>query len=1070
MIARFSLILCTLIAAVVSASSQTEPESGERVVMIGNGLGERMNYYPYFETLLHLRYPAKNLVVRNMSKPGDTAGFRPHAARKSQWAFPGAEAFHPGLKIHRGQGFFPTPDEWLTSAKADTIIAFFGYNESFAGPDGLKLFTDEIDAFVVYTLAQKYNGQSAPRLVLVSPTAFEDLSSKLATPDGVKENKNLALYTEAMRSVAEKHQVGFVDVLTPTLKLAQGGNKDFTINGFLLSDWGYRQFAQLLADGVFGKSPVVSKANPEVLTKAVLEKDWMWANDYYILNSVHAYGRRYEPYGPANYPDEIKKTREMVELRDQRIHEIAQAKTSNLEVNDSQTHPLPPVVTNFNKPIKYLPGDESLETFKLPEGFKIEVFASEKEFPDLKKPVQMSFDNKGRLWVAVTPSYPHYRPGGDRPNDKLLIFEDTDGDGRADKQTVFADGLYLPLGFELTAEGVYVSEEPNLAILIDDNGDDRADRKELILHGFDTHDSHHAIHAFDSDASGAFYMGEGIFLHSQVETPYGPQRVSDGGIWRFDPKSFRLERYSQTEYENPWGISHDDWDQTFISDASNGNNWWALPISAKMPHGMKISKTAPFAPKRARPTAGAGFISSRHFPDDYQGRYLLNNSIGFLGTSMHEVWDDESGFSGKHVGDLISSSDANVRLVDLEFGPDGSLFLVDWHNALIGHMQHNARDPNRDSTHGRIYRVTYPARPLVKPAKVAGASISELLENLKLPEYRTRYRTRRELRGRPADEVVAAVKTWVTGLDKSDPRYEHHLCEALWATWAHRKVDPEILQLCLNAKSFQARAAAVSVVRFAFRDIPNSSEILMKAANDDHGRVRLEAIVAGSWMDNENGALIVLEALKKPVDKWMGKVTEEILNRTLNDDIEVLKKANRLHLENNPAAAEFVKSGKLVQETFAESPKEAGPKRKLSPDEQAIYNKGKEVFSRDAHCITCHQADGKGLPNIYPPLISSEWVNGDEERFIKIVLKGLWGPIDVAGAHFDPAKGVPPMTGFGGILKDDEIAAVISYVRNSFGNEAPFVKPETVAKVRKETEAQQNFYMVEDLLKAHPLK
>ena len=113
---------------------------------------------------------------------------------------------------------------------------------------------------------------------------------------------------------------------------------------------------------------------------------------------------------------------------------------------------------------------------------------------------------------------------------------------------------------------------------------------------------------------------------------------------------------------------------------------------------------------------------------------------------------------------LVSSSEPNFRPVDLEFAPDGSLYIVDWHNALIGHMQHNARDPNRDQDHGRIFRVTYPSRPLVKPAKVAGASIAQLLENLKLPEYRSRYRSRRELRSHPASKVISAVRKWAANL------------------------------------------------------------------------------------------------------------------------------------------------------------------------------------------------------------------------------------------------------------------------------------------------------------------
>ena len=137
------------------------------------------------------------------------------------------------------------------------------------------------------------------------------------------------------------------------------------------------------------------------------------------------------------------------------------------------------------------------------------MFASEKEFPDLANPSQISFDNKGRLWVACMPTYPHYKVGDAKPNDKIIILEDTDGDFKADKQTIFADHLHIPAGFEFAPEGVYVSQGTNLKLYTDTNGDDKADKVEIILSGFDDHDTHHDIHAFCADPSGAIYMGEG---------------------------------------------------------------------------------------------------------------------------------------------------------------------------------------------------------------------------------------------------------------------------------------------------------------------------------------------------------------------------------------------------------------------------------------------------------------------------------------------------------------------------------------------------------------------------------
>ncbi len=1057
------------------AQGVAAPEAGERVVFIGNGLAERDVYYGRLETELHLRYPDRKLIVRNLGRPGDTPAFRPHPARVSQWAFPGAEKFRPEFAQHNGKGFFPTPDQWLTHLKADTIVAFFGLNESFDGPDRVDNYEAELDAFVRHTLGQAYNGRTAPRLVLVSPIAFENLSATRDLPNGEKENANLALYAAAMERVAQRHGLTFIDLFRPTLAGYGRGPRPFTINGISPSSESYAVLGELLADGLFGRQARAPEADAALVRAAVQEKDWLWNNDYNLVNGVHSHGQRYQPYGPQNYPHEVKKTREMMALRDTLIHDVASSRKRDLIVDDSGTYALPPVPTNF-KPggamgeINYKAGRDVIADIKVMDGFKLELFASEKEFPELANPVQMSFDNRGRLWVAVMPSYPHWRPGDPKPNDKLLILEDTDSDGRADKCTVFADGLQLPIGFELAPEGVYLSQEPNLVLLIDDNKDDRADRMEILLHGFDTHDTHHAISAYSSDASGAFYLLEGRFLHSQVETPYGPRRCNDGGVWRFDPKRFSLERYSQADYNNPWGIAFDDWEQAYISDASDGLNWWALPLSAKMPYGIEIPKTRTFVPKRSRPTSGSEFVSSRHFPDEMQGQFMICNSIGFLGIGLSTVADDGAGFLGKLAGDLISSNNPNYRPVDLEFAPDGSLYFVDWHNALVGHMQHNARDPNRDHDHGRIYRITYPGRPLVTPAKIAGAPIATLLENLKLPEYRSRYRTRRELRGRPAAEVIPAVKAWAAKLDRKDPRYARHLAEALWATWAQNRPDAELLRQLLAAEPPEARAAAVNVLRFAAHQIPGATELFLKAAADAHPRVRLSAIVAASWLDNADGARIVLEALKQPLDAWMGPVTKHILAHTLKDDVEALRAGHEQTFAANPGAlAHFAGQFDFPAPPKSDAQRSFGPTRKLEGEDNRIYNIGKEVYLRDGLCVTCHQADGKGMAKIYPPLVQSDWLD-DDERLTKLVLKGLWGPIKVNGELYDPTTGVPPMMGFGGMLNDNELSAVLSYVRQSFGNDGNLVPAETVRRVRAATEGRTNFYMADELLAEHPLK
>ncbi|MEX0882477.1 MAG: PVC-type heme-binding CxxCH protein, partial [Cyclobacteriaceae bacterium] len=423
----------------------------------------------------------------------------------------------------------------ITRHEADIILAFFGYNESFEGEEGLEDYKLELEAFIDHTKNTIYNGEAPPQLALISPIAFEDLSAEFDLPNGQKENENLEQYTNAMREVvesmnesAEKNEVLFVNAFEPS-KDWYAQNDDFlTIDGFQLTEEGYQLFSEWITELVFGDTDKKAEANRDKIHAAVMEKNWMWHNDYKIPNGVHVFGRRYNPFGPDNYPYELKKIRQMTENRDEAIWKASQGENFDLAAADENTIELPPVETNYNPEkngdLEYLYGEDALAEFEVAEGYKVELFASEKEFPDLANPVQMTFDTKGRLWVSVMPSYPHYKPGDPKPNDKILILEDTDNDGKADKQTIFADSLHLPIGMEIAPEGVYLSQGTNLIILKDKDGDDYAEERQILLSGFDDHDTHHNISAFVTDPSGAIYMGEGVFLHSNVETPYGPVR------------------------------------------------------------------------------------------------------------------------------------------------------------------------------------------------------------------------------------------------------------------------------------------------------------------------------------------------------------------------------------------------------------------------------------------------------------------------------------------------------------------------------------------------------------------
>ena len=524
----------------------------------------------------------------------------------------------------------------------------------------------------------------------------------------------------------------------------------------------------------------------------------------------------------------------------------------------------------------------ALERLKPAEGYEISLFASEKEFPEIANPLAMTFDTRGRLWVLTSPTYPHVLPGVP-PHDRLVILEDANQDGRADKLTVFADGLYIPTGFELGDGGAYVSQQPNLVFLRDTDGDGRADERRVVLHGFGTEDSHHAIHAFTWGPGGDLYFQEGTFLHSQVETPYGTVRLEEAGVFRYEPRTEKLSVFVSYGFANPWGHVVDRWGQNFISDASNGNNYYGTPFSGHVDYPRKQRPMQVWTLTQVRPTANVEFVSSRHFPDDAQGNFLVTNTIGFQGIKQYQVREEGSGFVAVETEPLLMSTDPNFRPIAIKFGFDGALYIADWFNPLIGHMQYSLRDQRRDTTHGRIWRITAKGRPLNERPRIEGEPIEAQLELLKAYEDRTRYQARLALRARPTATVVAALKKWIEGLDSSDPDYEHHLLEALWVYEHHDTVEPEVLNAALQAEEFRARAAATRVLQHWFDRVDGSLMILKRMVNDPEPRVRLEAVRALSFVPTAEAAEIALEALGHPIDYY--------LQYTLDSTITTLEKA-----------------------------------------------------------------------------------------------------------------------------------------------------------------------------------
>jgi glucose/arabinose dehydrogenase len=855
---------CTLVGLASAAPPSLEIPRAAHLSIIGNTLADRMQHDGWLETFLQSRFPGQELTVRHLGFSGDELTLRLRSEN------------------------FGSPDQWLTKNRTDIVFAFFGYNESFAGPLGIDLFKKNLQDFIHHTLGQKYNGKSAPQLVLFSPIAHENLHDR-NLPDGSANNQRLEFYTQAMASIAQGEHVRFIDLFKPTLALYGKADKPLTINGVHLNEHGNRMVAELIDAALFGPGPARDAQALEAIRQAVLDKNFYWFNRYRTVDGYSIYGGRAGLVFVDGQTNKVVMDREIEVLdvmtanRDRHIWVTAQGKP--LPVDDANTPPFIPVKTN--KPGSgpdgthiYLDGEQAISRMKIAKGMKLNLFASEKEFPELVNPVQMAFDTKGRLWVAAWSTYPHWKPK-EEMNDKLLILEDTDGDGKADKCTVFADHLHCPTGFAFWNGGVLVAQAPDLMFLKDTTGGDKANVRIRVLDGLDSADTHHTANSFVFDPGGALYFQEGTFHHTQVETAYGPPvRCANAGVFRYEPRAQKFEVYVSYGFANPHGHVFDRWGQDIVIDGTGANPYHAALFSGRVDFPHKHAGPPQVYAQRTRPCPGAEFLSSRHFPESNQGNLLVANVIGFQGILQYKIGAKGSSFEGTEEEPIVYSSDPNFRPSDIKISPDGAIYFSDWQNPIIGHMQHNLRDPSRGRTHGRVYRVIAEGRPLLTPVKVAGEPIAKLLDLLKEPEDRVRYRARIELSGRNSDDVIASVATWVAGLDKNDPEHEHHLLEALWVHQQHNVVNRELLQRVLESSDFRARAAATRVLCYWRDRVPDALDLLKKLAADPEGRVRLEAIRAASFFTVPKAVEVAVISADKTTDAYLDFLRGETM-RTL---------------------------------------------------------------------------------------------------------------------------------------------------------------------------------------------
>ncbi len=790
-------VVSSAVIALISSVSLIQAEftfnKNDHICIVGNALPVRMQHDGWLETLLQSQNPDKNLVFRNLAFPGEMVHKRP-----------------------RSRGFM-TPEEYLKHCKADVIFVFFGYNESREGGKGLDNFRKNLSELVDSYRELKPNGESEPRIVLFSPITHEDLKDP-NLPDGRQSNSILEFYTLAIKQVAMEKDVLFVDLFSSTRELFANAESPLTLNGIHLTVEGNRRLAEVIA-GKLSDHPVQASASLEKTRQSVIDKNWHWFNRYRATDGNDVWGGRSglkftnDQTNREVLQNELTQLDVMTANRDAQIW--ARANGRDLEVDDSNVRGPVKVITNVGGgskssnamkegDLRYNSGEEGIKSMKIHKEFEVNLFADEKRFPELVNPVQMAVDPKGRLWVAAWKTYPKWEPLKEM-DDRLLILPDDDGDGVADRVITFAK-VHNPTGFEFWNGGVLVASQPDILFLKDTDGDDVADVRIVYLQGIGSADTHHAANAFVYGPDGGIYWQSGIFLVNNLESPYtSPLNTGSSGMFRFDPRRFTIN-YHANNSPNPHGVSFDYWGYHYASDGTGGRCYQVRPQKG----GFKMHE---LLKKEVRPVAANGIVSSSHFPEEMQGNFLICNTIGFLGIKQYDLDrnSDNGHVWGEPAEDLVVSSDKNFRPSDIEFGADGALYISDWHNVIIGHMQHNVRDPNRDHAHGRIYRMTAKGRPLQKPVEIAGASLDQLMTTLEHPVNGIRYRTRIELSGRDTNEVIAAAERWIRNFDPEKKEDAHHLLEALWLHQQHNVRNPQLLAALLKSPEPHARQAAGTV-------------------------------------------------------------------------------------------------------------------------------------------------------------------------------------------------------------------------------------------------------------------
>ena len=493
------------------------------------------------------------------------------------------------------------------------------------------------------------------------------------------------------------------------------------------------------------------------------------------------------------------------------------------EIRPSEMTRMPPM-----DPVKHagLSGEEAVRAMTLPKGFKATLAAAE---PDVVRPVAFTLDDRGRLWVAEAHTYPVRAPG-ERGGDRILIFEDTNGDGRLDSRKVFIEGLNLVSGLEYGFGGVFVGAAPHLLFIPIRPGTDLpAGTPEVLLDGWGYQDTHEMLNTFTWGPDGWLYGTHGVFTHSNVGRPGAPdgERVRlNGAIWRYHPGTRAFEVFAEGT-SNPWGLDFNDYGHAFTTACVIEHLYHVVQgarykrqagkhfnphiyddVKTIADHVHWVGKNGPHAGNSRSDAAGGGhahagamiYLGGDTWPAEYRNAIFMNNIHGHR-ANVDMLQRKGSGYSASHGRDFLNANDTWSQMLNFRYGPDGSVHVIDWYDK---NQCHSSNPDVHDKTLGRIFRISHASD---RPVKVdLSREPSERLIDLQLHrnDWYVRH-ARRILQERGADpKVHARLKAML----RTNPDVTRKL-RALWALYATGGLTEEDGLALLSHDSEHLRSWAV---------------------------------------------------------------------------------------------------------------------------------------------------------------------------------------------------------------------------------------------------------------------